>query len=250
MRPNAFPALASLAGLVLMLALVGTAACKQGTRPRHRLPSQVDLRSLQATYGEAIYSQDDEETLIRAFFADRRSGSFLDVGAGDPIRDSTTYYLEKHLGWRGVAVDANAAYADAYAQKRPATRFFSYFAGRTSNLEHDFFLSDDKNFSSGNGMDPRGGHYSKTTVTTVALRDLLKRENVSTIDFLSMDIEGAEAEALAGLDLARYRPELACIEVGSPTIGIAVAEQFAVAGCAEIVSYRAIDAINRYYTCR
>jgi hypothetical protein len=65
-----------------------------------------------------------------------------------------------------------------------------------------------------------------------------------------MDIEGAEPAALAGLDLGRYRPELACIEVGSPEIGRAVAERFALAGCREVSAYRAIDGINRYYTCR
>ena len=233
-----------------MLASIGCPACKHETRPRRTLPTHVDLRSLQAIYGEALYSQDDEETLIRAFFADHRGGSFLDVGAGDPIRDSTTYYLEKHLGWHGIAVDAIADYADAYAQKRPGTRFFSYFAGRKSRLTHDFFISDDKNFSSGSGTDPRAGDYRRTSVETIALRDLLEREQVRAVDFLSMDIEGAEPDALAGLDLSHYRPQLACVEVGSPAIGLAVAEQFALAGCAEVAAYRAIDAINRYYTCR
>jgi len=94
-----------------MLASISCPTCKYETRPRRTLPTHVDLRSLQAIYGEALYSQDDEETLIRAFFADHRGGSFLDVGAGDPIRDSTTYYLEKHLGWHGIAVDAIAVYA-------------------------------------------------------------------------------------------------------------------------------------------
>ena len=54
--------------------------------------------------GEKLYSQHDEELLIRHFFGDRRGGFFLDVGAGHYRRNSTTYYLEKHLGWSGVAV--------------------------------------------------------------------------------------------------------------------------------------------------
>jgi FkbM family methyltransferase len=234
----------------VLLVSISSLACKQKRGPPHALPSKVDLRAMQAHYGEALYSQDDEETLIRAFFADRRDGFFLDVGAGDPIRDSTTYYLERHLDWHGIAVDAIADYAPAYAQQRPATRFFSYFAGRKSKLTHPFFISDNKNLSSGSGDDPRAGDYRRTTVPTLALRDLLEREKVETIDLLSMDIEGAEPDALAGLDLSRFAPELACVEVGSPAVGLAVAEQFAVAGCAEIAAYRAIDAINRYYTCR
>jgi NADPH-dependent 2,4-dienoyl-CoA reductase/sulfur reductase-like enzyme len=65
-----------------------------------------------------------------------------------------------------------------------------------------------------------------------------------------VDIEGAEPEALAGLGLQRHPPELACVEVGSPAVGLMVAEQFALAGCREVAAYRAVDPINRYYTCR
>jgi len=43
---------------------------------RASLPSKVDSAALHARYGDALYSQDDEETLIRAFFDDRRNGVF------------------------------------------------------------------------------------------------------------------------------------------------------------------------------
>ena len=235
------------AALALALA-VSLAACRRV--PDHPLPDKVDLAALRAVYGEARYSQDDEETLIRAFFQDRRGGFFLDVGAGDPIRHSTTYYLEKHLGWTGIAVDAIVEYADAYAKERPGTRFFSYFAGDKSDTAHDFYVSEDRNFSSATGADARGGAYQKRKVTTIALDDLLGREKVSRLDFLSIDIEGSERIALAGLDVTRYRPELVCVEISSPELGRAIAEYFALRGCREVSAYRAIDWINRYYSCR
>jgi FkbM family methyltransferase len=224
--------------------------CRGNTARPRSLPAAVDLASLQRSYGQPRYSQDDEETLIRSFFADRRGGFFLDVGAGDPIRHSTTYYLEKHLGWTGIAVDAVGEYAEAYARERPGTRFASYFAGERSGVSHAFFVSDERDFSSGAGTDPRGGTYQRRAVSTIALDELLGRERVARLDFLSMDIEGAEPEALAGLDLRRFPPELACVEIASPEAGRAVAERFALAGCRELTAYRAVDAINRYYTCR
>jgi FkbM family methyltransferase len=244
------PSTLKRAGRVALLIALASAGCRRAARPHRIPPNKVDLPSLRATYGEALYSQDDEETLIRAFFADRRGGFFLDVGAGDPVQDSTTYYLEEHLGWHGIAVDANADHAAGYEGKRPGTRFFALFAGEKSSLQRDFFVAEDRRFSSGDGTDPRGGPYRRTTVDTVALGDLLARERVSAIDFLSMDIEGAEPAALRGLDLRRFPPELAMVEIGSPAVGLAVAEQFALAGCREITAYRVVDAINRYYTCR
>lgn len=218
--------------------------------PARALPGKVSLADLQAVLGEARYSQDDEETLIRAFFRDRRGGFFLDVGAGDPIRNSTTYYLEKHLGWSGIAVDALAEYAPAYARERPQTRFFSFFVSTKTDVPHEFFASAERDFSSATGRDPRGGTYQRRQVATMALDDLLGREHVERIDFLSMDIEGSEPAALAGLDVARYRPELVCIEISSSESGRAIAEYFLLRGCREIVAYRAVDGINRYYTCR
>jgi FkbM family methyltransferase len=236
------------AALLALPLVCATSACRRDVQ--RVLPDKVDLASLQAIYGEALYSQDDEETLIRAFFRDRRGGFFLDVGAGDPIRHSTTYYLEKHLGWTGIAVEAVAEYAGAYAKERPSTRFFTYFAGDKSDTAQDFFVSEDRNVSSSAGTDPRGGVYRKRTVATITLDDLLKGEKVGRLDFLSMDIEGSEPLALSGLDVARYRPELACVEISSPEIGRTIAEYFALRGCREVSSYRAVDGINRYYSCR
>jgi FkbM family methyltransferase len=235
---------------LLACALIGLLGCRDSSPRPRPLPIRVDLSTLLQTYGQPLYSQDDEETLIRAFFADRHGGFFLDVGSGDPVRHSTTYYLEKHLRWTGIAVDALVEYAEPYTRQRPGTRFFAYFAGKKSGAAHDFFAREERDFSSATGRDPRGGNYQKRAVPTIALDDLLDREHVTRVDFLSMDIEGAEPAALAGLDLRRYAPELACIEIASPEAGRAIAERFTLAGCREVTAYRAVDAINRYYTCR
>lgn len=240
----------NVAALLALVIAVSATACRRKADPRRVLPDKVDLAALRSVQGEALYSQDDEETLIRAFFQDRRGGFFLDVGSGDPIRHSTTYYLEKHLGWTGIAVDAIAEYADSYAKERPGTRFFTYFAGDKSDAAHEFYISEDRNFSSATGADPRGGVYHKRKVATIALNDLLRREKVGRLDLLSIDIEGSEPLALAGLDVARYQPELVCVEISSPEIGRAIAEYFALRGCREVSAYRAVDGINRYYTCR
>ena len=220
--------------------------CRSPAQPRP-WPSKVDRAALQARYGAPLYSQDDEETLIRAFFQDRRDGVFLDVGAGDPVRNSTTYYLERHLGWRGIAVDAQAEYAAEYQRQRPATRFSSYFVGSRSGPSREFFVSTEKDFSSGSGEDPRGGVYEKRQVATIALDDLLRREGLTHVDFLSMDIEGAEPEALAGFSLGRFSPALACIEIHSAEHGRAINEYFTLRSYREITAYRSIDPSNRYF---
>jgi FkbM family methyltransferase len=226
---------------------VVASACRPRNSGARGFPTKVDPAALHARYGGALYSQDDEETLIRAFFDDRRNGVFLDVGAGDPVKNSTTYYLEKHLGWHGLAVDALAEYAADYAHLRPATRFFSYFVGDKSGGERDFYASPERDFSSGTGDDPRGGAYQKRQVSTITLDDLLAREGVAHVDFLSLDIEGAEPAALAGFTIGRYQPSLACVEIHSAGHGRAISEYFTLHGYREVTAYRSMDPINRYF---
>ena len=50
------------------------------------------------------------------------------------------------------------------------------------------------------------------SVSTITLNDLLDGQGVTSIDFLSMDIELSEPQALAGFDIDRFRPALVGIE--------------------------------------
>ena len=210
------------------------------------------------TEGKKLYSQHDEELIIRHFFDDRREGFFLDVGAWMWKEASTTYYLESHLGWSGIAIDAQKSLAADYKKHRPRTQFFSYLitdhsgdtgtlyvAGPISSADEshlDIFKKHPERFP--------GAVMLETTpmkVRTITLNDLLERSGVDEIDFMSMDIEGSEPPALAGFDIERYRPELVCIEVSGKTQA-AVAEYFAAHGYERIDEYLKHDYVNWYYT--
>jgi hypothetical protein len=113
---------ATLTALVLGLAVadlvtnVTAATGQQGDAPQAR----EDILGT----GKKLYSQHDEELVIRDFFQDRRHGTFLDVGCAWPIKASNTFYLEQRLGWRGIAVDALPDYEQAWRKRRRRSRFF------------------------------------------------------------------------------------------------------------------------------
>jgi FkbM family methyltransferase len=170
-----------------------------------------------------LYSQNDEELLIRDFFDDRKGGFFVDVGSYHWEELSTTNFLEKHLGWSGIAIDAQAGFAEGYKKYRPKTKFFSYavtdhsgdtlklyLTGGTSSLNpewYKYFLKKDAESQAPTAVD----------VPTITLNDLLEKNGVTKIDFLTMDIEGAEPAALAGFDIDKYKPELVLIEPTTDT---------------------------------
>ena len=195
------------------------------------------------------YSQHDEELLARDFFQDRRGGFYVDVGAYRATQDSTTAYLELELGWSGIAIDAQAKLADEWQRLRPRARFFSYIvtdssggtetlyiAGAISSVKEDHDNEIYAMFDKPARVDPQ----PRVEVETITLDDLLDREGVTQIDFLSMDIEQGEPAALAGFDIRRFRPQLVCVEA-FPAVQDELRDYFAANDYVRIEAYRDLD---------
>jgi FkbM family methyltransferase len=172
------------------------------------------------------------------------------------VRANNTYYLEKHLGWKGIGIDALAEYGPEWKKERPASRFFSYLVTDRSGVEETFFKSPESGLSStqrgmasgkqfGLDLEPEQVH-----IETITLDDLLDREGVTKIDLLAMDIEGHEPKALAGFDIERFQPELAVIErpPDSARGGEGdVYRYFEQHGYELIEKYLSFDAVNIYF---
>jgi len=196
-----------------------------------------------------LYSVFGEEIIIRDFFQDRKGGFFVDVGCAWPIASSNTYYLEKHLDWTGIGIDALDDFAAAWAEKRPKSKFFNFLVTDRSGGTGVFFKSPGLGLSSTNRDFAAGKTFGesmetkKIEVPMIALDDLLEREGIEKIDLLSMDIERHETKALAGFDIGRFQPELLVIEGQNR----AVAEYFSEHGYEQIQRYIPFDYVNRYY---
>ena len=171
--------------------------------------------ALQRRYGTRN-SRNAEEWVIRDYFQDKRGGVFLDVGAADAREWNNTYFLETTLGWSGIAIDAQPEFAAEYARLRPRTRFFSLFVSDVSDAVETFYVPEKGPLGATSNREFAGRNEDPVdvrSVRTITLNDLLAREGVERVDFLSMDIELGEPRALAGFDIEKYRPALVCIEV-------------------------------------
>lgn len=196
------------------------------------------------------YSQFREEVVIRYFFKDRRNGFFLDVGAAEPTTESTTHYLASELDWEGIAIDARADLAAEYAEVRPRTRFFNFFVTDHSGSDEKLYVAG--RLSSGTRESIRkfpgleNANPREVEVASITLDDLLVREQVERVDFMNMDIEGAEPAALAGFDIDRYAPELVCIE-SAPTTRGAILKYFEEHGYRRMDEFLPFDPVNWYF---
>jgi FkbM family methyltransferase len=223
-----------------------------GGTGRPRRPPGRGRRARRLADGRSLYSQGKEEVLIRDFFRDRVGGTFVDVGAGHWRDGSTTYYLEAHLGWSGIAVDARGELADDWRLHRPRSRFCNCIATDHSGTEKVLYTAGSlsttrpAHLANFEHVDP--ATVGVVRVRTATLTDLLQRQGLEQIDLLSMDIEGGEPAALAGLDLGRFRPELVCVETGTEQARARLSAFFRACGYIHIDEYEPHDPVNAYYT--
>ena len=207
-----------------------------------------ELRSLEQKYGPHRDSLGGEEWIARDFFQDKRDGVFLDVGASRYKEGSNTYYLETVLGWSGVAVEPQTKFAADYKTYRPRTMFVPVFAGSTSDATVKLYIPEKDAMASSNPTVAQTGGALAAAIDTKTMRldDILDQAGIAQVDFLSMDIELAEPEALAGFTLERYDVQLACIE-GHPQVRQQVIDYFTVRGYTLLGKYLRADTNNLWF---
>lgn len=172
---------------------------------------------LTSKYGAEKFSAGLEEYLVRDFFKDRRGGVFVDVGASDARQGSNTYRLERDLGWSGLAVDADAAVTATY-RVRPRTRFVLAFVAAEDGGTALLHKGEGGSSSGQRAFTEKFGALGGVdTVPRRSLDSVLKEAGIDRIDFLSMDIELSEPDALSTFAIARHQPRLVCVEAHRPT---------------------------------
>ena len=166
------------------------------------------LQTLRLTAREAIggvtYPSEigQDKWVIAKIFPGVSDGFFLDVGSGHGTIGSNTKALEA-LGWTGICVDP----------------FPTHMEGRTCRMEKVVVSSaagQVVKFHTHSGLGGIADTLGKwkeeaekspaVELTTVTLADVLAGAAAPAfIHFLSLDIEGAELEALRGVPFDKYR---------------------------------------------
>lgn len=145
-------------------------------------------------------------------------GTFLDIGAADGEYLSNSWLLEE-CGWTGALIEANHRYYPALARRRSPAFLKAAWSRSGETLElrsvvDDLEFSrlsevaaDDQHEASG-----RRANYEIDLVETATLADLAAAAGLpALIDYLSIDIEGAELDVLSAVDFATLR--FRCITV-------------------------------------
>ena len=197
------------------------------------------------------YAQNLEDYYLDLVFGDVSDGIYIDVGGGHPVADNVSFFFYLK-GWRGLVVEPQNTLAAAYAGVRPRDKVVSCLAGRHDGTI-DFHIVDGLHGLSSavkaNADSARqyGAGYRTEAREVKRLSRLIEEAGLDRIDFLKIDVEGAEPDVLGGLDLRRHRPKVILVEAVNPHVADGDWAKWEPMLTAAGYAFVFFDNLNRFY---
>ena len=159
----------------------------------------------------------------------KSSGFYVELGANDGVNQSNTLFFERYKDWRGVLIEPHLQTFERLVKNRSNRNFFKHaacvgteFDGSSVELAFSHLMTTtlgietdlaDQEMHAQDGAKFWHGQVYNFFAPAQTLTAILDEANAPRfIDFLSLDVEGAELEVLKGIDHKRYRIGLICIE--------------------------------------
>lgn len=176
-----------------------------------------------------MYSQNNEEYFILNKFLDKKNGVFLDIGAFDGRWASNTLALAER-GWSGVCVEGSPfSFSKLFVEhkdrnnvlllntivvpeieiKDRIVKFWESPNSAASTINQDNYDKwKDRIQSCGHGS------FKEMFVSKISFKEVLNwmKSFYSTIDFVSIDVEGGSTDLALQYDPDLYGTSLMCIE--------------------------------------
>jgi FkbM family methyltransferase len=166
------------------------------------------------------YAQNFEDVMLARCFPGP-TGFYVDVGANDPDIDSVTRVFYER-GWSGINIEPIAANFARLKKRRPRDLNLHLAAGDADGAITFYEIGQWHGYSTIDAaiaaQHRRDGlEIIEQTTPLRRLASILdEHARGKTIDFLSVDVEGAELSVLAGADLDRNRPKIILAESRLP----------------------------------
>ena len=166
---------------------------------------------------KSSYSMFGEDVFIEKFFKKRSKGVYVDVGCYHPLDGNNTYLLYKK-GWHGMNIDLNETSIDLFNKARKndvnlriavSNKFkkIKFFYRKKINMLNTI----NKKFASSSFRKGfKTSYVQADTLNSVLGKSKYKNKK---IEFLNLDIEGNEINALKSLNFKKYSPKLICVEI-------------------------------------
>jgi len=162
------------------------------------------------------YAQNFEDVILWRALKRVKNGFYIDVGAYDPTQDSVTKFFYDN-GWSGINIDPVTPYYNKFQLERPRdinlnllisdkegeTAFFENSkTGISSVVEDNIKIWEEQS----------SFKFEKLNKIAKTLDTVCAENEVNTVHFLKIDVEGSELNVLKGFSLKAVRPWVVLFE--------------------------------------
>jgi len=154
--------------------------------------------------------------ILLDYFPENYTGTLVEVGGGRPVYISISTHF-RDLNWDIITIEPNPDFCQEY--RKMNLNVLEYAVCESDKGEVPFKISP-----SPEGFSALEVRYTWTgwedekfrtiNVQALTLNTILKKHHpeINKIDILIVDTEGWELEVLQGVDLAKFNPDVICIE--------------------------------------
>lgn len=167
------------------------------------------------------FSQDGEDLYAyEHFFYNVKGGVFVELGALDGVMYANSLFFEKNLGWRGVLIEASSKNFPNLIQNRPSAVCVQSAVCDRHRLVH--FVEHANPCCGGvaefmtpdfiQKFHPQMNISKLPVIPCLPLSEILEQFDIVHVQFLSLDVEGAEMMVLRTINFGRIRFDVLVVE--------------------------------------
>lgn len=196
------------------------------------------------------HAQNFEDVILWRVLGHVQNGHYIDVGAQDPVADSVSLSFYE-MGWRGVHIEPSLQYANELRLARPDETVLQVALGRQAGVL-EFFEISDSGLSTTNSLiaeqhRSQGWRVEKNSVPVMTLDAVLTAMHEQDVQWLKIDVEGAEREVLDGWTSGSALPWVVVIEATHPSSTEQTHHEWEHLLLAKGYSFAYFDGLNRFY---
>ena len=163
------------------------------------------------------YSMEGEDLELLKLTKNINQGFYVDAGCYHPLRLNNTYLLYKKK-WNGLNIDLSEFTIDLFNYMRPDdVNVHSAISNSESEVivYHQKKISQLTTIKKDIAQERMTGQIKEREMISKKLTTILNNSRFCNrkIDFLNIDLEGADMSALQSLDFEIYRPKIICVEI-------------------------------------
>jgi hypothetical protein len=165
------------------------------------------------------FSQHGQDVAVQTVLNFKQSGFFVDLAANDAVWASNTFALESNFNWRGICIEANPFYWYRLSF-RPNCSIVGAIAGKENMEDVQVTLGHQKGSGPlggivGSDFDNKKSKHAEHRFTVKLQTILQKWDAPKVIDYLSLDVEGAETFIMKDFSWSEYT--FLCLTIERPS---------------------------------